>query len=110
MLGIPGNTAIFLYGEPTDMRKSFEGLCAIVEVALLQKPASGAYFVFLNRPKDRMKILYWDVDGLAIWYKRLERGRFVGGSDGKSLMTRQAFLMLLEGITPERINRRYKPP
>lgn len=107
MIGINGNARIFLYGEPVNMRKSFEGLGAIVEQALSQSVTSGTYFVFLNRQRDRMKVLYWDVDGLAIWYKRLEKGRFLRKNVRKKSLTRKEFFMLLEGIVPKKINRRY---
>lgn len=110
MLGVIGNARIFLHSNPVDMRKGFEGLGAIVEEEFDDKLTSGFYFVFLNRQRDRMKVIYWDVDGLAIWYKRLERGRFSSNSFSKTLMSRQEFFMLLEGITPKRINRRYKLP
>lgn len=61
---------------PTDMRKGFDGLCGLAEHLLRQDPLSGHLFVFRNRARDRLKVLYWDNDGLAIWYKRLERGTF----------------------------------
>ena len=61
---------------PTDMRKGFDGLCGLAEHVLEQDPLSGHLFVFRNRTRDRLKVLYWDHDGLAVWYKRLERGTF----------------------------------
>ena len=107
MLAFSGNAHIFLYGEPVSMRKSFEGLCAIVEQSLSEVPTSGAYFVFLNRQGDKMKVLYWDNDGFVIWYKRLEQGCFHRKSSGKIVMNRKEFFMLLEGITPKRLNPRF---
>ena len=96
-----------MYEDPVDMRKGFEGLGVIAEQALSQELTSGAYFVFLNRQRDRMKVLYWDVDGLAIWYKRLEKGCFLRNSSRGITLTRKDFFMLLEGIIPKCINRRY---
>ncbi len=107
MLTIAGNACIFIFGEPVNMRKSFEGLCAIVQQALMEEPTSGAYFIFLNRQRNKMKVLYWDSDGFAIWYKRLEKGRFLCKSSGSVMMNRRDFFMLLEGIIPKRINSRY---
>lgn len=108
MLTVPGSIRVFLHSGPVDMRKGFEGLGCIVEHVFREDLTSGSYFVFLNRPRNRMKVLYWDVDGLAIWHKRLERGSFSSTSEGNHLMNRREFLMLLEGITPKHINRRYK--
>jgi len=76
MLNVASHTRIFLAVEPTDLRKGFDGLFALAENAIREDPFSGHLFVFRNRRRDRLKILYWDRDGLAIWYKRLEQGGF----------------------------------
>jgi len=76
MLSLSPNTRIFLATEPTDMRKGFDGLFALVETVIEQDPFAGHLFLFRNRNRDRVKILYWDRDGLAQWYKRLEKGSF----------------------------------
>lgn len=110
MIGIVGTARVFLYGAPVDMRNGFEGLGAIVEQTFDDSLVSGSYFVFINRLRDRMKVLYWDADGLAIWYKRLEKGSFSPAIKGNQRLCRREFLMLLEGVTPKRINRRYKAP
>ena len=67
---------VFLCTQPTDMRKSFDGLFGMVREFLGQDPLSGHLFLFLNRRRDRAKILLWERDGLVIWYKRLEAGSF----------------------------------
>lgn len=74
MLAFLGKTRLFLYHEPIDMPKGFEGLSAIFNVAFQGELTSGAYFIFLNRHRNLMKVLYWDHDGFAIWQKRLEKG------------------------------------
>ena len=109
MLSFPGNARVLLYQESMNMRKSFEGLSCIVEQAFSEDLTSGTFFVFLNRRKDRMKVLYWDGDGLAIWYKRLEKGTFQR-KKGQLLMSRREFFMLLEGVTPKRVQHRYNMP
>jgi len=67
---------IWLYQKPVDMRRSFDGLAAIAQNVLSLQAASGDWFVFINRRRTQMKILYFDADGYCIWAKRLERGRF----------------------------------
>jgi transposase len=67
---------VFLCTRPTDMRKGFDGLQGMVREFLGQDPLSGHLFLFLNRRRDRIKLLWWDRDGLVIWYKRLEAGTF----------------------------------
>jgi transposase len=107
MLSIAGNARIFVFQSPRDLRKGFEGLSLLVEEAFGDTLTSGAYFIFLNRRRDRMKVLYWDADGLVIWYKRLEKGSFSRFHLQKSTMTRREFFMLLEGIIPKRLQRRH---
>lgn len=102
MLTLPHR--IFLCKDPVNMRKSFEGLGAIIEQLFPGELLSGALFVFLNRQKSCLKALFWDRDGFAIWYKRLEKGSFNYRSQG-NVLDRREFLMLLEGITPQKIRR-----
>ncbi len=66
MLSISTQTRIYIAVEATDMRKGFDGLCGLVSSTLQQDPLSGALFLFLNKRRDRMKVLYWDGDGLAV--------------------------------------------
>jgi len=88
------------------MRKGFEGLSTLVDSHCPGQLLGGGYFVFLNRRRDRMKVLYWDGDGLVLWYKRLEKGTYLKREE--SQMDRRDFLMLLEGVTPKRLQRRYR--
>jgi len=106
MLALSGSTRIFVYNGPVDMRKGFEGLSVLVEEIFSGQLTSGACFVFLNKRRDRMKVIYWDIDGLVIWYKRLEKGRFVQTSS-EAMISRREFFMLLEGITPKVLQKRY---
>jgi transposase len=105
MFHFSSNAKIFVYSDPTNMRKSFEGLSQIVEEKFSKNICEDAFYVFINRKKDCMKVLYWDQDGLAIWYKRLEKGNFL--QNPKTELCRREFIMLLEGITPKKLNRRY---
>ena len=73
---LPAAVRVFLCTKPTDMRKGFDGLQGMVREYLGQDPLSGHLFLFLNRRRDRIKILLWDRDGWVIWYKRLEAGTF----------------------------------
>ena len=84
MIGLLQGVEIHLCTEPTDMRRGFDGLSGMVNSLLEQDPLSGHLFVFRNRNRDKLKILYWDSDGLAIWYKRLEQGTFQFPTDGKA--------------------------
>ena len=88
MFSLPSTVRIFVPSQPTDMRKSFDGLAAIVSNAFSQDLFAGDYLVFLNRSLDRCKILLWDRDRLVIWAKRLEHGRFqrpLHAADGPSI-------------------------
>ncbi len=107
MLTLFANARLFLCRMPVNMRKSFEGLSTIVEYLFPGELLSGAFFIFLNRRKDHMKVLYWDGDGFVIFYKRLEKGSFSWKCGDAVIMDRRAFFMLLEGVTPKRIQNRF---
>jgi transposase len=104
-----GAVRVQLYGRPVDMRKSFEGLQALVRQGLGDDPLSGQLFVFINRRATHMKVLYWDRSGFCIWMKRLESGRFV--SDWSRVTNRQmdwtTLKLMLEGIEPARFKKRF---
>lgn len=115
MLNLALPNRVFLCTLPTDMRKSFDSLAGLVEQQLGQDPLAGDLFVFRSKRGDRLKLLYWDSDGLAIWYKRLEEGTFglptadhtrpQVGNHG--LVIRPAELaMLLDGIDLTNVRRR----
>jgi transposase len=108
MIGLPPAVRIFLARDPADMRRGFDGLAALTASVLGQDPLSGHLFVFRNRRGDRLKVLYWDRDGLAIWMKRLERGtfRFPPPRDGRVEVTSAELAAILEGIDLERAPRR----
>ena len=89
------------------MRKSFEGLSCTVEQLFPGELLSGAFFIFLNKFRNHIKILVWDGDGFVIWYKRLEKGTFSGKWNDVMKLDRRSFVMLLEGIVPKRLNRRF---
>jgi transposase len=71
-----GAARYYLYREPTDMRKSFDGLCGLVSGRLGQSTMSGDVFIFINKPRNRIKLLRWEVGGFVLFYKRLERGTY----------------------------------
>ena len=100
MIGLPAGTKVWLACGVTDMRKGFDGLAALVQLSLHEDPFSGQLFVFRGRRGDRVKILWWDGDGLCLFAKRLERGRFVWpkATDGTVHLTQAQLSMLLEGI------------
>jgi len=102
MLTLPIHTRIFLCKEPINMRKSFEGLSVVVEELFPGELFSGALFLFLNKERTHLKVLFWDRDGFAILYKRLERGSFAHNTQNITL-DRREFFMLLEGIEPKKI-------
>lgn len=112
MLSVPAKLRIFLCTRPTDLRKGFDGLHGLVLEVLKQNPLSGDLFAFLNKRRDRLKLLMWEGDGWLILYKRLESGRFgppAGQSDSITLSSAQLAL-LLGGIdlTQTRQRKRYR--
>lgn len=104
---------IWLYRQPVDLRKSFDGLSALAKQQLGENPLSGAVFVFVNRRRTQMRCLYFDGDGYCLWSKRLERGRFQvrWSSTQKVALDMSTLRMLVEGIEVESVRRfkRYRP-
>jgi transposase len=111
MLSLPPSVRIWLSAQPADLRKSFDGLAALVEQWLDGDPLSGHVFVFRNKAGDRVKLLVWDEDGYVIYYKRLEAGvfRFPSSADQASVAIRAAdLLMLLDGVDLASVRRRQR--
>lgn len=113
MFGFCNKLRYFLCNQPTDMRNGFDGLAGIVRNFLIKDPISGDVFVFLNKPRTHIKLLYWDGDGFALYYKRLEKGRYkahraVNGQSSE--LKRDELMMLLEGLSfgEMRKNKRFK--
>ena len=103
MLSFPGSLKIFVAVEPCDLRKSFNGLQALVSERLEEDIKQGALFVFTNRRRSRLKVLYWDGSGLWVLIKRLEKGTFAWPKPGqvsgvKLKLAPEAFAMLTDGI------------
>jgi transposase len=111
MIGFPSEGRIWLACGATDMRKGFDGLAAIVQLQLAEDPFSGQLFVFRGRRGDRVKLLWWDGDGLCLFSKRLERGAFVWphAESGVVHLSRAQLSMLLEGIDWRRPQRTRTP-
>lgn len=100
MISLPSAVRIFLAAETADMRRGFDGLAALTNSVIGQDPLSGHLFVFRNRRGDRLKILWWDRGGYAIWMKRRERGvfRFPAPVDHRLEVTPAELAAILEGI------------
>ena len=107
-----GQVRVFLYGEPTSMRLSFDGLYAIVKHHMGLDPLSGHLFAFVNRRATQIRVLYFDRTGLCVWAKRLEQGRLISNWANVSTheMDWTGLKLLLEGIEPKRVRLRYKRP
>lgn len=111
MINLPPNASFFLAQHPINMGISFDGLLGLVRDSLHADPFSPTFFLFLNRRRDRIKIFYWDDDGFAIWYKRLEEGTYrlpflIPAEDGNVHLTRAQLAMLLEGIDFQNVKKR----
>jgi transposase len=100
MIALPANARVWLAAGSTDLRNGFDGLAALVQTHLEEDPFSGHLFVFRGRAGDRVKILWWSGDGLCLFAKRLERGRFIWphASSGTVVLSAAQLAMLLEGI------------
>jgi transposase len=114
MISLPPQIRVFLYRQPTDMRKSFNGLIALTESKLKQDPLSGSLFAFVNRRRDRIKILYWGQTGFCIWYQQLQKGTYQLPSpesiDEQDTLevTRSQLSLILDGIDLSSVRQRIR--
>ena len=108
MLSFPSAVKIYLCKQATDMRRSFDGLAMMVHHIIKQDVLSGHIFVFRNKRGNMLKLLYWDKDGYAIWYKRLEKGTFSWSTNTSedSLVDRREFTLILEGLEVSKVVRK----
>lgn len=111
MISPPAGVRVYLACGMTDMRKGFPGLSALVQDVLKQQPFAGHLFVFRGRRGDLIKILYWDGNGLCLYAKRLERGRFIWprAKEGTVCLSQAQLAMLLEGIDWRQPRRTWAP-
>ena len=110
MLSLPANVRLYLCATPTDMRKSFDGLHTLVRQVFELDPLDGHLFLFVNRRRDRIKLLWWDRYGLAMWYKRLEMGTYqlpVVSDDAQGVeIDATQLALLLSGVDQQSAKRR----
>jgi transposase len=111
MIAPPSHTKIWIAAGVTDLRRGFTGLSALVQTKLEQNPLSGQVFIFRGRRGDLVKLIWFDGDGLCLFQKRLERGRFIWpqATEGSVSLTRAQLSMLLEGIDWRRPERTWDP-
>ena len=112
MLGFSNSLRYFLCSSTIDIRNGFDGLSGIVRNHLKKEPLSGDVFIFMNKTRTHIKLLYWDGDGFALFYKRLERGRYTLSAHHESSkqIKREELSMLLEGLSFDNMSKkkRYK--
>ena len=97
-----------LYNQPTDMRKSFDGLSGLIRNQLCRDPRSGEVFIFINKSRDKIKLLHWSGGGYTLYYRRLERGTFelpsYGQKPGSIKLSYGRLVMLLEGLSIKQLS------
>lgn len=100
----------YLYRHPTDMRKSFDTLCGIVASEMGDNPKSGHVYIFINKPRNKIKLLHWEPGGLVLYYKRLERGTIelpmAADKESRIPIEWTTLVMMVEGISIENIKKR----
>jgi len=115
MLSLSSSNGFHLYLRPTDMRKSFDGLSGLIRNDLERDPLNGEVFMFINKSRDKIKLLHWQGVSFTLYYKRLERGTFELPSyqlkSGSIKLSYVQVVMILDGLTIKNIHRRkvYQP-
>jgi transposase len=110
MFSLSDSHRFLLYSQATDMRKSFDGLSGLVRNQLMADPRNGDVFLFVNKSRDKIKLLYWHGAGYTLYYKRLERGRFelpcYGQKVGSIKLNYARLVMILDGLSIKNIKQR----
>ncbi len=110
MLNLSSELDFHLHLEPTDMRKGFNGLSGVIRNNLEEDPSNGAVFIFINKPRNKIKLLHWQAGGFVLYYKRLERGTFelpvYDNLKGSIQMKYSQMVMLLDGLSIKNIQQR----
>lgn len=110
MFSLTSSFRYYLYREPTDMRKSFDGLSGLVQDQLNRNPTSGEAFIFINRRRTKVKILRWEQGGFILYYKRLESGTFelprFNEGVNSCQMSWSSLMLMVEGISVEKSKKR----
>jgi len=109
MFSLTSSLQYYLYRGATDMRKSFNGLCGIVQKQLFRNPISGEVFIFINRRRDKIKLLHWEAGGFVLYYKRLESGTYeIPQMDDHEygVLNWPDLVMMIEGISLKSIQKR----
>jgi transposase len=115
MFALSSDNRFHLYSKPTDMRKSFDGLSGLVQNTLDRDPCNGDVFIFINKCRDKIKLLHWKGIGFILYYKRLEKGTFelpkYDSSVGSISLDYPQLVMIIDGLSIENIQRRkrYQP-
>ena len=107
MLHLSSSCNYYLYAVHTDMRKSFDGLCGIVQAQMAQSALSGSVFIFVNRRRTQLKLLRWEGDGFAIYYKRLEKGTYelpaINSSSATAELDARQLQFILRGVSIRKV-------
>ena len=115
MFALSSENRFLLYSQPTDMRKSFDGLSGLVQNTLGRNPSGGDVFIFINKRRDKIKLLHWQGAGFILYYKRLEKGTFelprYDSSAGSIVLDYAKLVMIIDGLSIENIQKRkrYQP-
>lgn len=109
MIGLTSHHKYYLYNEVCDMRKGFDGLSGIVRSKMQRSPQDGTVYMFINRRRDRLKMLVWESGGFMLYYKRLERGTFelpISGDKQGGILNWETLVLMLTGISLVQNNRK----
>lgn len=115
MFALSSDNRFHLYGQPTDMRKSFDGLSGLIQNTLGRNPAGGDVFIFINKRRDKIKLLHWQGISFILYYKRLEKGTFelprYDSSVGSITLNYATLVMIIDGLSIQNIQKRkrYQP-